>query len=130
MGEPVITNYGGHLALGDLRGFPPYALHPVVVRAATTFGWNPGDDLVGVLNVAGFAVHAVRWVEADTLAVGSRRIFEHFVDVGGGEILAGTAEFLHAALVADVRIVNDEVRRLIFFVLGAGVVEIGELVEG
>ena len=41
-----------------------------------------------------------------------------------------TAEFLHAAGVADVGVVDDQVRGLVFLVLGAGVIEVGELVEG
>src|SRR5579864_5744013 len=42
--------------------------HPIVIRPAAAFGWNPGDDLVGVHDVAGFAVHAVRGIQADALA--------------------------------------------------------------
>ena len=50
--------------------------------------------------------------------------------MAGTKILAGAAEFFYAARVADVGVLNDQVRRLVFFVLGAGVVEVGELVEG
>ena len=64
------------------------------------------------------------------LPLGAAGVLHHFVDVGGTEILARVAEFLHAAFIADIRVVDDEVRGLIFLVLGAGVVEVGELVEG
>src|SRR5690349_20852426 len=44
-------------------------------------------------------------------------------------MLAGIAILLHAAHIADLGIVNNQVRGLVFLVLGAGVVEVGELVE-
>ena len=84
----------------------------------------------GIGDVAGFAVHAVRRVQADAFAVRLRRVVHHLVDVRRTEILARAAEFFHAARVADVGVVNDQVRGLVFFVLRAGVVEVGELVEG
>src|ERR1700691_3251699 len=73
--------------------FTPCAspLHPVVVRAAAAFWRNPGDDLVGVGDVTGLAVDAVRRVQAEALAVGLSGIVHHFIDVGGAEILAGAA---------------------------------------
>src|SRR5438105_12911171 len=45
-------------------------------------------------------------------------------------MLARASVLLHAALFANVGVVNDEVGRLIFFMLGARVVKISELVEG
>ncbi len=103
--------------------------HPVVIRAAAAFRRHPGDDLVRVGDVAGFAVDAVGRVQADALAVRLGRVFDHFIDVRGTEILAGAAEFFHAFRVADVGVVDDQVRRLVFFMLRAGVVEVGEFVE-
>jgi TPR repeat protein len=44
------------------------ALHPIVIRAAATLGRDPGDDLIGVHDVTGLAVHAVRWIQVDRLA--------------------------------------------------------------
>jgi len=44
-------------------------------------------------------------------------------------MLARTAELAHAARLADVRVVNDEVGRLVLLVLCAGMVEVGELIE-
>ena len=63
------------------------------------------------------------------LPFGLRGVVDHLVHVGRTEILARAAEFFHAARVADVGVVNDQVRGLVFFVLGAGVIEVGELVE-
>ena len=75
-------------------------------------------------------MHAVRRVQADALAVRLGGVVDHLVHVGRTEILARVAEFFYAARVADVGVMNDQVRGLVFFVLGAGVVEVGELVEG
>ncbi len=63
-------------------------------------------------------------------AVRLRGVVHHLVDICGTEILARAAEFFYAARVADIGVVNDQVRGLVFFVLGAGVIEVGELVEG
>src|SRR5207302_4068661 len=103
--------------------------HAVVIRAAAALGWNPGDDLIGILDVAGLAVHAIGRVQADALAIRGGRVVHHLVDVGWTEVLAGAAEFLDAALFANVGVVNHKMRGLIFFVLGAGMIEVGKLVE-
>src|SRR5882724_13492803 len=91
--------------------------HPVIIGPAPAFRWNPGDDLVGVLNVAGLAVDAVGGVQADALAVRRARVVQHFVHIRRAEILAWAPELFHAALIADVRIVDYQMRRLILFVL-------------
>jgi len=72
-----------------LSRIDPTGSHAVVVRPPAAFGRDPGDDLVGVGDVAGFAVDAVGGIEADAFAVGLSGGVEHFVDVGGTEILAG-----------------------------------------
>ena len=64
------------------------------------------------------------------LPFGCVGVVHHLVHVGRTEILARIAEFLYAARVADVGVVNDQMRRLVLFVLRAGVVEVGQLVEG
>src|SRR5271156_1341408 len=90
----------------------PTSLHPVVIRPPAAFGGHPGDDLVGVGDVAGLAVDAVARVQADAFAIRLTRVVDHFIDVGGTEILAGAAEFLYTARVADVGIVDNQVRGL------------------
>ena len=81
--------------------------HAVVVWTPSALRRHPGDDLVRILNVAGLAVHTVRGIQADALAVGLARVVHHFVDVRRTEILAWAAIFLDAALVANFRVVND-----------------------
>src|SRR6266446_7103944 len=93
--------------------------HPVVIGSASTLGRNPSDDLVGILNVAGLAVNAVGGVEADALALGRSRVVQHFVDICRTEILARAAELFHATLIADVCVVDNQMRRLILFMLRA-----------
>ena len=74
-------------------------------------------------------MHAVRRIQADALAVRLFGVVHHFVNIGRTEILARVAVFCYAARVADVRIVNDQMRRLIFFVLRSRVIKVGELIE-
>src|ERR1700739_3854585 len=96
--------------------------HPVVIRAAAAFRRDPGDDLVRIHDVTGLAVYAVRWIQMNYLALGRGSVFFHLINVGGAEILAGIAELSDATRVADIGVMDDQVRRLIFFMLGAGVV--------
>jgi hypothetical protein len=104
-------------------------LHAVIVRSAAALGRDPGDDLIWVGDVTGFAVNTVRRIQADAFSVRLRGIVDHFIYVGWAEILTGTAEFLNAASVANVGVVNHQMRGLVFFVPRAGVVEVGEFVE-
>src|SRR5207249_1026802 len=104
--------------------------HPIVIRPTATLRRNPGDDLIRVMNVAGFAVHAVRWIQADALSVGLRGVINHFINIRWTEVLARAAKFFNAALIANVSVLNDQVCGLIFFMLRTRVIKIGELVEG
>ena len=105
------------------------ALHTVVIWAASAFGWDPGDDLIRIGYVAGFAMYTIRWIQADALAIRLRRVVDHFVYVRRTEILTWAAKFFHAAGVADIGVVDDQMRGLIFFMLCAGVIEVGQFVE-
>lgn len=46
-----------------------YVSHAVVIRAAATLRRNPGDDFVGVHDVAGFAMHTVGRIQMDHFAL-------------------------------------------------------------
>jgi len=98
------------------------SLHAFIVGAAATFGDYPIDDLVGVGDVAGFAVHAVGGVDLEFESV---FFLNRLVDRGGTKILAGVAVLDGAAGGADVEVVNDQVAGLIFFVAGSGVIDVG-----
>src|SRR6185295_7033307 len=75
-------------------------------------------------------MHAVRRVQADALSVGLAGVVHHLVNICRTEILAGAAEFFYTARIANVSIVDHQMSGLVFFMFGAGVVEVGELVEG
>src|SRR3984957_8181464 len=73
----------------------PYISHAFVVGAASAFGRDPVDDLVGVGDVAGFAMDAIGGVD---FQFGGAFLGDHFVDRGGTKILAGVAVFADAAI--------------------------------
>lgn len=89
-------------------------LHAVVIRTAAALGWNPRNDLVGVLNVTSFAVYAVRRVQADAFAMRRGCVVDHLVNICRAKILAWTAELFDATLIANIGVVNDQVRGLVF----------------
>src|SRR5438093_12530552 len=97
--------------------------HPIVIRPTATLRRNPGDDLIWVMNVAGFAVHAVRWIQADALSVGLRGVINHFVNIRWAEVLARAAELFYAALIANGGVVDDQMRVMILFMLTAGLIK-------
>ena len=104
-------------------------LHTLVIWPATALRRNPCNDLVGIHNVARFAVDTIRCVEVNFLPARSVRRFHHFIHARGTEILAGVAKLRHASFIANVGVVNHQVRRLVFFMLGARVIDVGQLVE-
>src|SRR5580693_2963269 len=53
--------------------------HIRVIRPAAAFGWHPGDVLVGVLDVAGFAVDAILRVDDEARLA---TLLDPFVDAG------------------------------------------------
>ena len=57
-------------------------------------------------------------------------VLDHFIDGGGTKVLARIAVFLDAFCGADVQIRDMQMAGLIFFVARAGVVDVGEAVEG
>src|SRR6185437_8194774 len=131
----IVTESLGKRTRGDWRfhlrptTLTAAILHPIIIRPATALRRHPRDDLVRVHDVAGLAVDTVGWVQVDPLALGRIRGFFHLVDIGRAEVLAGIAELSDASGVADVGVMNHQVRWLIFFMLGAGMVKIGQLVE-
>ena len=74
-------------------------------------------------------MHAVGSVQVDLLAAGDIRGFNHLIDIRRTEVLAGVAVLSDAAGVADVSVVNHEMRWLIFLMFGAGVIKVRKLVE-
>ena len=55
---------------------------------------------------------------------------DHFVDRRGTKILAGISVLAHAAVAANIRVEHEQVAGLIFFVARAGMIDVGEAIEG
>ena len=85
------------------------------------------DDLVGIGDVAGLAVDTVGRVD---LQLGLASVAHHFIHRRGAKILAGIPEFAHAAVPANIRIGDDQVAGLVFIVARAGMIYVGEAIEG
>src|SRR5690606_15161517 len=92
-------------------------LQVLVVGPRASFGRDPGDDLVRVLDVAGLAVHAVGGVDLQPAAGG---VLDHLVDPRRAEARARVAIFDGAALHADIGVVHHQVYRLVLVVRGRG----------
>ena len=63
------------LNLTKMIGIPRFAsgfqkLHAVVIRTAAALWRDPGDDLVRIGDIAGFAVNAVGWIQVDHFTLG------------------------------------------------------------
>ena len=102
-------------------------LHAFVIWTAAAFGDDPGNDLIGIGDIARLAVNAIRKIDFQFLA---GAVFDHFVDGGGAKILAGIAVFFDALCCANVQVSDVEMAGLIFLVARAGVIDVGEAVEG
>ena len=104
-------------------------LEAVVMGAAAAFGGNPGDDLVGIGDITGFAMNAVGGIDFQTRA-GTLRAGFHLVNRRRAEILARVAVFHRTALVTDIEVGDLQVARLIFVVMGARMKDVRNFIEG
>src|SRR5215203_1227260 len=86
-------------------------LHALVLWTAAAFGRDPVDDLIRIHDVAGLTVHAVGGVDLQLLPALAG--VHHLVDVGRAEARAGIPVLLAATRRTDVRVVDDEMGRLI-----------------
>jgi hypothetical protein len=84
--------------------------------------------LIGIGDVARFAVDAIRAI--DFQFFGAVFVERHLVDGSGTKILARVAVLADAAVAADIRIEYVQVAGLIFVVPRAGMIDVGEAVEG
>src|SRR4249920_3370947 len=92
-------------------------LHVRVVWPAAAFGGNPVDILVGILDVARFAVDAVLRIDYEFRCA---RFFHPFIDAGWAVPRRGAGEHIVFGLFLQPKIGNAQVDRLIFFVIGIG----------
>src|ERR1039458_9754610 len=78
------------------RRVPDTLLKALIVGTGAALRRHPGDlARVGLLDVAGLAVHAVGGIDLQFLS--ALAVVDHFVDVGGTAIRAGIAEVRYAA---------------------------------
>src|SRR5579863_2542861 len=96
----------------------PRASKRLIVRSRAPLGGGPADDLVGILDVARFAMDAVGRVDLQALA--TLFVRDHLVHVGGTEALARVAKFLCATTGAHARLQYQQVRGLILVVRRRG----------
>jgi hypothetical protein len=82
------------------------------------------------LDVASFAVDTVGRVQADAFPLGASGIIQHLVNIRRTKMLAGTTKLADTSRLAHIRVMDDQMGRLILFVLRPGMIEIGELVKG
>jgi hypothetical protein len=98
-----------------------FSLHILVNRSPTPFGRYPLNDLIGIGDVARFAVNAIREIYSQSSRP-SRFRLNHLVNLSRTEMLARVPKLLLALRVANVGHVfrkDDQMARLVFFVLGA-----------
>src|SRR5918993_5717023 len=96
------------------------ALHAFVLWTAAALGRHPVDHLIGIHDVAGLTVHAVRSVDLQLLLAFSG--VDHLVNVCRTEAQARVAVLLTAPRRTDVRVVDDEMGGLILGVASTLVV--------
>src|SRR5437588_11968890 len=63
--DEALSNFLRPDSRGRLSPHESLRSHPVVIRPPAAFGRHPGNDLVGVGDVTGLAVNAVRGVQGD-----------------------------------------------------------------
>src|SRR5215475_511067 len=92
-------------------------LHVWIVWPTTAFRWNPGDILVGVLDIASFAVNAVLSIDDK-----ARRapLFDPFVNTSRAIARGGPAVHVMLRRLLQSRIGHLEMRGLVLLVVGVG----------
>ena len=75
---------------------------------AAPFRRNPGDDLVGIGDITGLTVNAIRGIDLQVCS-GAIRIGFHLVYRSRAEILARVAVLNSTAMVANIKIRNLQV---------------------
>jgi hypothetical protein len=105
-------------------------LHIRIVWPAAAFRRNPVDVLRGILDVAGFAMHAVLRID-DEARIASRFLVsvDDLIDPGGTIEPRRLAIDGEVALDRNRRIGQLEMNRLVFLVIGVRDEDRGELVE-
>src|ERR1700739_3773780 len=110
---------GGGQAGGGLTSF--------AVWSAAATRHHPVDNLVGIGDVAGLAMHAVREINLQLHRAAG--FFCHLVHCRRTKILAGVAILFDTFRDANICIEDMQVARLIFVVSRTGMIDVGKPVE-
>ena len=94
-------------------------LYHAVTRPLAPLGTGPGDVVEGIFDVAGLAVKAIGGVELQPLPA-ALGVDLHFINAARAKSGAGAAVSLPAAGDAQIGVVDNQVARLVFFVIGVG----------
>src|SRR5439155_22404898 len=102
---------------------------------AALSGHGPVKYLVGDVDVASLAMHAIREVNFQTepfCFTGDRRAVDlprHLIDSRGAKILARISVLFHAPRNANIGIENMQMTWLVFVVARTGMVDVGKAIE-
>src|SRR5665213_209234 len=110
-------------SVGEYRG----RSHIRVIRPAAAFGRNPGNVLIRVLDIAGFAVDAVLRVD-DEFRLAA--LLYPLIYAGRAITLGGPAIDIVLRGLFELHVGNEQMDRLIFLMIGIGEENRGKSVEG
>src|SRR3984957_4866102 len=121
----------------ELSGFPsawpdppPVPSHIRIIRPAAAFGGGPVDVLLGVLDVAGFAMDAVLRVDDEARILARRFVaIDDFIDAGRQMEPRRLAKLGQVDADGNRRVLQAQMDRLILFVIGVGKESPGRVVE-
>ena len=122
--------YFGGFGRGPL--LPPAAeffLHVCVFWTTAALWRHPGDVFIRVFHVTGLAVQAIGKVQLEMRFAGLFILF-HFVDVCRAEVLARRLIFFQTAVITYIQVQDLQVRRLLFLMGCARIIDVGLLIEG
>ena len=92
-------------------------LHIRIIRTAAAFGRHPSDVLVGVFNIAGFAVDAVLRVDHKARSAG---FLDPFINGGRAVTRRGSGIDVVLGRFLQSIVAHQEVDRLVLLVIGVG----------
>ena len=87
----------------------------LIVRPCPTLWCHPINNLIGVFDIAGFAMHAITGIDLQALAAG---ILSDFINPSWAKPGAWVGVFLDAFGDANIGVANHQMDWLIFFVRG------------
>src|SRR3979411_1684938 len=94
-------------------------LETLVIGTGAALRRHPRDlTRIGVFDVAGLAMHAVRGIDLQFFSAAA--VIDHFIDAGGTKVGAWIAELRYATRCAQRGISHTQMHRLVFIVRRRG----------